>query len=311
MSKDLDFTTKNGAISRITAFSLDPFEAVIVEADPTHPLYDERAVEMPPEWFINSVIVSGAAEAIVVRNAGETKAGIVINEVVDGRKRTLASREATRRMLRVRELASKGAKPERIADEFGVDLETLDIWRTAFEEREWEPYTVTAVRTRGNAGRLRLLVSELNGHVDDSLKVKAQKYARLIENDVPEPRARIACEGISKATARNYLALVECSPATQRAVETGRVPLKVAVALSKLSAEEQAKAIADMGDVGATKGAAAIAAAKQAAKREPVTKPVREEWMFDGSGRLVRAKDPPKGAKLKTFRVWVTEEKKK
>lgn len=317
MAKDLDFTTKSGALSRQTAFCFDPFALVIVEEDPTHPLFDERATQSPPESFINSVIVSGVVTSIEVRKAGEKK-GIAVNEVVDGRQRVQGARIATTRMLRFAELAKKGAPMDRIAKEFGIDVETAEIWLEAFKDRSWERYTVNGVRVSGNAQKMRTLVVELNEQrVEDGPLVKAKKYARLLENGVQEHRARIAA-GVSKSQAKGYLALLECSAPVQRAVELGKVAATVATKLAALAPEEQPRALEEMIAAGATKGHAAKRAVEQAARGEKVTREKPQEYLLagvviaNGSKQeeitLRELKGPrPKGAKLRVLRAWVVE----
>lgn len=306
MAKDLDFTTKNGALSRVNIFTFDPFVLVIVEEDPSHPLYDERAAQAPPESFVTSVMVNGAITPIEVRRGGEDD-GVAINEVVDGRKRVQSARIATTRMRRFRELADKGASIARIAKELDIDVETAEIWREAFEGRAWEAYTVNGVRVSGDAKRMRTMVVELNEQrVEDSVLVKAKKYQRLLENGIPEFRARIAAGGISKGTAKNWIALLECSPHVQRAVETGKVGATVATKLSKLDHEEQPKALEEMIAAGATKGAAASNAVKQAARGEKITREKPEQWVMNGRGLVKLEGEPPKGMKLRTLRVWMS-----
>lgn len=305
-NETMDFTSKNGAESRVNIFCFDPFKLVIVEESPEHALFDERATQAPPGWFVNSVIVSGVIAPIEVRKAGEDKKGIAHNEVVDGRQRVLSARIATERMKRMQDLLKKGASGARLAEEFGVDVETTLIWLDAFKARSWEPYTVNGIRVSGDPNKMRTMVVELNGHIEDGPIVKAKKYARLLEYGVAEHRAQIA-SGISRAQAKSYLALLECSAPVQRAVESGKVAPSVATKLASLPAAEQSRALDEMIAAGATKGSAAANAVKQAARGEKVTREAPEEWVLNGHGLVKLSGAPPKGMKRKTLRVWMAE----
>ena len=90
---------KMGVKSVQDLLMFDPEDVVIVD-DPNHPLYDHERVALPfDENMVLSMSAVGVRTPVKVRQNGETADGKAIIEVVDGRQRVKACREANRRLL--------------------------------------------------------------------------------------------------------------------------------------------------------------------------------------------------------------------
>lgn len=193
-----------GAVGRDDLLYFDPEDLVIV-TDPAHPLYDERAFLEPDERMIESVMHSGVIEPIVVRKNGETKGGKPIVEVVDGRQRVKATIIANHRLREV------GAEPVR----------------------------VPGIRKRGDEGDLVGLVITANEiRRGDPPLIRAKKLQRYLDRGRTLEDAGIVF-GATQATLKGYLALLDCHPEVQKAIDKGRIGITHARALSAFPQAEQ------------------------------------------------------------------------
>lgn len=217
-------TTK---ISGASIPSIDP-DLLIVVTDKDHVLYDVR-VELPiDEALVKSIIVHGVIEPVKVRRDGETL------EVVDGRQRTRACREANKR------LKKEGSVP----------------------------HTIRYLVQRGNDAKVLGIMASTFIRQEDSPIGRAYKMQKHVELGRTEEDIAIDF-GVDTQTVRNTIALLDCAEPVQQAVEAGKLPAAVARKLADLPRVEQTKALDTMKAEGATKGKRAHAAADRATNREP------------------------------------------
>lgn len=185
-------------------FLLDPDKLVLVE-DRGSALFDARALSEADERFVLNIMAIGVHTPIVVRKNTET--GEI--EVVAGRRRTLACREANRR------LKKQGLEPRRI------------------------PATVT----RGDAASLMgIMISENEIRLADSPMNRARKMAAYIELGRSEQDAAVLF-GVSAATVGNTLRLLEAPVSVRKAVESGAVSVSDGYKLARLKPAEAAEKV--------------------------------------------------------------------
>jgi ParB family transcriptional regulator, chromosome partitioning protein len=154
--------------------------------------------------------------------------------ILDGRQRVKNAREANRR------LKAQGSLPVRVpyVCKRGTDAKILGVMASTF------------IRT------------------DDSPVSRAHKMQKHV--DLGRSHADIAIDfGCTPKTVKETLALLDCAPAVQKAVEAGEIPAKIAKTLSALPRADQTVALAKMKELGATKGTKAKAAAAKATGKEP------------------------------------------
>lgn len=221
--------------TRLNAFGLDPDELVIVGLDdgegPEHPLYDERVALPLDEALVRNIMVFGVIEPIVVRKNG------TFVEVVDGRQRVRAAREANSR------LREQGA----------------------------EPLHVPAVVKRGDNGQIMGVMLSTFLRQDDTPIGKAQKAARYLDTGKSEAEAAIVY-GVSTQTIRNWMALLELAPRVQAAVTAGQIGAAAALELRDLPHREQESKIEAI----AANGAAASAGEMRRQRKARAAKPEAE-----------------------------------
>jgi ParB family chromosome partitioning protein len=215
---------KYGAVGRGDTLSFEP-ETLKVITDPKHPLYDSRVERKPTEAMVLSIMRDGIIEPLVITRDGEDV------YVVAGRQRRAAAIEANKRLKK----------------EGGDPVLCPCVWRQAEKrEREVKLYEIS--------------VSENELRSGDSPLERACKMQHL-KNLGRDDRSIAVTFGCTVAQVRNLLALLDCAPAVQRAVEGG-LSAAVAMQLSKLPREEQVKRLEKMVKAGVTKGASAHRAAK-------------------------------------------------
>lgn len=219
-----------GSHGRQDCFFFDPFELTLPEDDPDRPGDDGRP-QTVAETFVRDIMHKGIHTPIRIARAGTRQDGSTIKVVVAGRKRVRAARIANQR----------------------------------FAEMGKELLRVPAMILRGDAGDLfGVTVSENEQREQSTPLVRARQLERYLAFGKTQEEARVTF-GISASTLRNYQALLECCPEVQQAIDQG-FSADAAITLSRLSHEEQRKALAEMVAAGATKGAKAKEAVEQAAK---------------------------------------------
>ena len=202
-----------GAKGKTNVLMFDPEDLVLVE-DPAHPLFDERVKLPVSENLVRNIMHQGVIETVVVRKNPETGK----TEVVAGRQRVKATREANRRI----------------------------------REQGGEPILVPATIRRGDDGALAgIMVSENEIREDDTPLGRAKKMERLLSRGKSEDELAILF-GCTKATIKNSLALLECCAPVRNAVEEGEINVTAAYDLSKLDAEAQRTTLDKMLTAGAS-----------------------------------------------------------
>src|SRR5277367_4348625 len=123
MSSDLIASTN--AQGRRDVVLYDP-EDLIVVTEKNHLFYDVRAERPADEKLVASIMASGVIEPVIVRVLSSSRSGGDKRdvEVIAGRKRTIANREANKR------LKALGQEPKSIPAivKRGSDLELFDIF---------------------------------------------------------------------------------------------------------------------------------------------------------------------------------------
>ena len=192
------------AEAKTSLLLFDPDKLTIVEDDETHPLYDERASLEVSESLVLNIMQYGILQPIVVRKNAES--GDV--EVVAGRRRTRACREANKR------LKKSGAEVLRI------------------------PGTIK----RGeNHTFMGVMISENEHREGDPPILRAKKLARYLETGRTEQDATVTF-GISIGTIKNLLALLDAPKAVQSALDRGVINASEAYKLAKMApADARAK----------------------------------------------------------------------
>jgi ParB family chromosome partitioning protein len=212
-----------GSKARGDVLFFDPEDLVIV-TDKANALYDERVEFEVDEKTVRNIMVNGVLQPVLGRRNGEKV------EIVAGRQRVLAAREANKRLLK------EGA----------------------------EPVTVPVLWKRGDdATMLGIMISENEIRRDDTPMTKARKLQRLIDLGKSKKECAVLF-GVSTVTVTNKLALLECAPQVQKAVESNVVSAEVAQTLSKLSHKEQVAKLDELIAAGTTKGLKGVRAAQQA-----------------------------------------------
>lgn len=226
-------------------------EKLTVVTDKNHPLYDERAGMPLDESLVLNVMVHGVQTPIKVRHNGYDEKGKPIVEVVFGRQRVRAALEANRR------LTKEGKEPIRVPA------------TTAREEQH---------------ALMGFMISENAIRRDDSPLVRARKLSRYLALGRSEEEAAIVF-GVTVATVKNMLKVLELHPTVQRAINDG-LPVNVAKELHALPQEEQPAALEKLAASGNVKGDRGIQAAKnlkngrgaEASKVRMMSRHQVEEW---------------------------------
>ncbi len=223
MAKGTNQVQATGSKGRQDLLKFDPEDLFLV-TDEKHPLYDPRVNKPIDENLVKNIRMYGVIEPVIVRRNGETKDGKAIMEVIAGRQRVRCAREANKLL----------------------------------KEAGETPVLVPAIVKRGDDQRLfGVLVSENEMRSGDSTMEKAKKLQRYLDMGGDENEAATTF-GVTRTTIRNYLALLDCDKAVQKAVDDGLITPSLAISeFSKMSREEQKEALAKVLASGATKGAKA------------------------------------------------------
>jgi ParB family chromosome partitioning protein len=195
------------------AYMFDPEDLILV-TDEKSPLYDER-VKLPLDealvlniMFAPDGVPQGVLEPVnVARNAETGKV-----EVIDGRQRVKAAREANKR------LKKKGLEP---------------VWVPAMIKRT-NPHSA-----------MGMLISSNEHRQNDTPLGKAKKAQRYI--DLGRDESEIATLfGISVASVKNMLSLLDAPAAVRNAVESGKISTSDGYKLSKLEPAEAKEKVAEL-----------------------------------------------------------------
>lgn len=204
-----------GSKGKRDAPTFDPDDLILV-TDKKSPLYDER-IDLPYDeaMVLNMMYVSepggapqGVIEPLIVRRNQET--GKI--EVVDGRQRVKAAREANKRLRKQ-----------------GLD-----------------PILVTAMVERGKDARLMGMLISANAHrLEETLSGRAQKAQRYIDLG-RDPKDVAVLLGTSEATVKNLLHLLDAPAAIRNAADTEKISAANSYKLARMEPEEGRKKLAEL-----------------------------------------------------------------
>jgi ParB family chromosome partitioning protein len=195
-----------GAEGEFKGLLLDPEKITIIGLDtkdgPEHPLYDER-INLPlDEGMIKQIMRRGIKTPVVVTKDPES--GAVLLKA--GRQRVRNAREANKRL------------------------------RKAGEEPIWVPAT-TERGFSDEASLMETMMIENSFRQDDTPVVRAKKIQRYLERGRSEEQAAELL-GLSVATIKNLLGLLEAPAAVRNAVDNGKITATEGYQLAKLQPEE-------------------------------------------------------------------------
>lgn len=189
--------------TRFNAFKVAPEKVILVGIDTEdrgHALYDER-VELPlDEGLVLNIMAYGVLNPVIVR---KNSAGLV--EVVDGRQRVRAVREANKR------LKAEGRSTIRI------------------------PVVLKGGESRDMAA---VMVSLNECRQQDSVVVRAQKANRMLDMGRSEEEVAVMF-GVSVQTIKLNLSLLSLEPELLSAVKSGKIAASEALKMAGRGAEAQ------------------------------------------------------------------------
>jgi ParB family chromosome partitioning protein len=203
-----------GALGKSNVLFFDPATLVLV-TDEASALYDSRVHLPVSESLVLNIMALGVLQAISVAKNPET--GAV--EVVAGRQRVKAAREANRR------LAAQGSAPVQIP---------------AIPRKDTKPASLASV-----------MVSENELREDDTPIGRAEKMVKLQGLGRSDGDLAVIF-GCGVATIRSTMALLEAPAAVRDAVQSGAIGVGHAKALAKLPPEQQREKVAQLAEVSAT-----------------------------------------------------------
>ena len=195
------------------AYMFDPNDLVLV-TDEKSPLYDER-IHLPIDEALVANIMfapNGTPQGVLepINAMRNTETGKV--EVIDGRQRVKAAREANKR------LKKQGLEPV------------------------WVPCMLK--KTTGH-GAMGMLISSNEHRQNDTPLGRAKKMQRYI--DLGRDEAEIAVLfGISAASVKNQLSLLDAPAAVRNAVEAGKISTSDGYKLAKLEPGDAKDKVAEL-----------------------------------------------------------------
>jgi len=224
-----------GAQTRGQTLVYNPNDLTLV-TDPTHPLFDPSVHAKPPEEMVLSILEHGVLVPIVIRRNGTNKDGRAIVEVVDGRTRVLAAREAWKRQ------SQSGIPKEGRVVVGAVLKKTL----------------------RDAAAETAMVICNEHRRIEDVL-TRAEKLRRYLAHGHTESQAKVAFS----MKARGFKVLMdvlEMGDPLKDALREKKITLEIARTMAALPESKQAAALTDVLAKGAGRGADAKGAATKATK---------------------------------------------
>ncbi len=197
---------------RNSLFLEDPEDLVLIgldtDDDDSHPLFDERVHWPVDEGLVLNIMVYNVVEPILVRKSKDDN-GVERAEVVAGRQRVKAAREASRRLqaegkevLKIRTIAERGEDHNM----FGINISTNELRQ------------------------------------DDTPLGRARKVRTYLSMGRTVEEAAIMFDR-STYTIQDWLKLLEMEPEVLQAIEAGALSAHAALKMSSLSRKEQRKAL--------------------------------------------------------------------
>ncbi len=239
-----------GEESTSKIFYYDPDKLVLVD-DKNDPLYDERVHNKPDESMVLNIMSAGVYEPVIVKFDGVYENGFPIVKVIDGKQRTINSREGNKRL------------------------------RAAGKEPVFVPCIVKKV---DQATAMGIMISTNEIRKEDSQMNRVRKLKTFMSMGRSVEQASVAF-GVSKPTIKNWLDIGEMHPDVQAAIDDG-MPTNVARELKDLPQAEQPVALEKLKEAGTVKGARGVQAAKsvragktaEATKVRMMARPAIEAW---------------------------------
>ena len=197
------------AKGKTDVYYFDPDDVVLVE-DKQSALYDERVDNDFKESLVLNMMYApdgevpqGVLEPTLGRRNPET--GKV--EIIDGRQRTKAAREAKRRL----------------------------------KKRGIEPFRLPVMLKRANDQRAMAMLISTNEHrTEDTASAKARKAQRYIDLGKDEKEVAILL-GVSESTVKNMLRLLDAPAVVRNAADAGKITTSDAYKLSREEPDEAKK----------------------------------------------------------------------
>lgn len=194
-------------------YMFDPEDLVLVD-DESSPLYDDR-VKLPlDEALVLNIMFApdGVPQGVLEPGLGvrNTETGKV--EVIDGRQRVKASREANKRL----------------------------------KKQGLEPVRMPLLLQRAQGHRLMGMLISTNEHrQDDTPLGRAKKAQRYL--DLGRDESEVATLlGISPTSVKNLLGLLDAPAAVRHAVESGKITASDGYKLARLEASEAKEKVAEL-----------------------------------------------------------------
>ncbi|RQR68971.1 hypothetical protein DIE11_34135 [Burkholderia sp. Bp9012] len=192
-----------GAKGKGNALDFDPDKLMLV-IDPAHPLFDERVHWPVDESMVRNIMFQGVIQPIEVTKDPDT--GEV--QVVTGRQRVKAAREANRRLI------DRGDSPITVP---GI------VRRLARNERA---SVLSAAIASENAIRQQETPLSMAAKMARQLRMRSEDDVAILF-------------GCNVQTVRATVALLDCCEDVQKAVDTGQINVTHARTLGKLEPAEQ------------------------------------------------------------------------
>lgn len=235
-----------------TVFVLAPEDPrFVLVNDKTSPLYDER-LELPvSEELAMSIAREGQIQAGKVRKNGPKL------EILDGRQRYRAAL-----------LANQWIK--------------AGDARVAFRGGQVVQFKFEVVRPEDERDAVRKMIAA-NLRIEETPIIRARRIARALKWGLTEEEVRISYGFKSATTVQNILALLDCAPVVQNAVDKGELPETVARRFRDLDHAKQKELLEEMRANGVMRGANASRAVTQKKNGKAVT--------AEGHGKKMMGRD--------------------
>lgn len=198
------------------AYMFDPEDLVLV-TDEKHPLYDER-VHLPvnENYVLNMMFApDGVPQGVLQPITGmrDPETGKIL--VVIGRQRVKAAREANKRLKK-------------------AGLEQIRV-----------PTLLQRIPSNAGHRAMGMIISENEQRENDTPLGRAKKAQRYIDMGRSEDEVAVLF-GISKASVKNMLGLLDAPAAVRNAVEAGKITASEGYKLARLEPGEAREKVAEL-----------------------------------------------------------------
>lgn len=203
------------AKGKLDVYTFDPNEVVLVD-DKTSAIYDDRINLDYDEALVLNMMYApdpeGPPQGVLKHLIGRRNNESGKVEIVDGRRRTKAAREANRR------LKKQGREPIRLP---------------------------VHVRRANDALSMSMMISSNGFALEDSPMNRAKKAQRFI--DLGRDESEVATlMGVSKATVGNLLSLLDAPAVVRNAVDAGKISASDGYKLSREEPQEAKKKLSEL-----------------------------------------------------------------